>query len=639
MNRPIAIALVSLLQVLVTGVSASADAQTLTPSEWMAWARDSLITKQLDPGDTLRFLNVCGTSIDEDQDCLWDVQEYEIANRFAPILFMDEDEDCGIAYGWGPQARFQVRPISTDANYTVHDWQPTDGELKVVRITYYMNWPLDCGHGPGHAGRHLGDSEKFSYLLVTMNLNEFALLTSTHNYHSDSSTRFGWTTRNNADLSGFDRPIIAVGQNKHASWWGRGLSHNDCARHEDSHVDDCFGQDWAFDASSYLHVSGGGLAPNGYHDNVHPLILSQSHNIGEPVEPNTIDPATGFSVGRRFIVVGSGGVIQSELIDPAQPSLGRRYFEFPPAPLDGGREYWFAPPSGYQRFCGFLCRPEDQRHSNGDCDRDNVDIHPGYSESFDDSIYSAACASSLREKLDFTPSYFGFGSPPSLSTGLTASDSCVGRSCTSRNNTNRAACQCDEACHHFGDCCSDKVSVCGDFDANSCANKCGRRWTDRSHTCSCSYDCQARGDCCTDALALCPTEIATPSAHSCSSRCGFKQDDYFTCSCDLLCRTRGDCCMDHLEACPITGNTRLGSCADACGPTAGSAYGGLCFCDSGCIDRGDCCLDAGAVCDVQIKGSNIPMPSGFSAEQVFCAERPAACRAVQNTYIVNASWP
>jgi len=155
----------------------------------------------------------------------------------------------------------EVRPIAPDAAYTVHDWQPNDGKLKAVRITYFMNWPLDCGTGFRHAGRHLGDSEMFSYLIFTVDMNEFVLLSSTHNYHSDSSVRTGMTLRRNADLTSFDRAIIAPGQNKHSSWWGRGLSHDDCAGPEDSSVDDCFGKNWQYDAQAYLAVSGGAPFP------------------------------------------------------------------------------------------------------------------------------------------------------------------------------------------------------------------------------------------------------------------------------------------------------------------------------------------------------------------------------------------
>lgn len=599
----------------------------------MAWGSQNLITRTLDPGKALRFMNVCGYSLDEDRDCLWDEQEFELANRFAPYLFMDEDEDCGIDQGWGPRVRFQVRPIAPDSTYTVANWKPNDGQLKGIHITYFMNWPLDCGTGPYHIGRHLGDSEKFTYLVATIDMNEFVLVQSTHNYHSDSSVRFGATARIRADLTGFDRPIIAAGQNKHASWWGRGLEHDDCAGSEDSSIDDCFGQNWKFDAESYLHVLGGGLIPAGYHENVHPIVLMPHNNIGEPLRTLFVrDPVTGDPIGQRPLVVATGGFLHSELEDPNQPLGDRRYFELPPGPLDGEREYWHNPPAGFGKFCGFLCRSSDPRQSDGDCQRNNLLVKPGYSESF------GSCSSSLGEKLDRTPSNFGYPPPGSTSSGLTG-QTCLGRSCTSRNFSNTGGCQCDEACHHFGDCCVDKVSICGDFDPSSCADKCGRRWTDRSQTCSCSYNCAARGDCCADAATLCPVEISTPSTHSCENRCGSPRDDYFTCACDHLCAARGDCCMDKTQACPLSPATVLGSCAGACGPTPGTAYGGLCYCDEACVDRGDCCLDAGLLCDVQLKGSSIPMVPGVQIERLFCAQRPAACRAIEHTHEVEVEFP
>ena len=97
--------------------------------------------------------------------------------------------------------------------------------------------------------------------------------------------------------------------------------------------------------------------------------------------------------------------------------------------------------------------------------------------------------------------------------------------------------------------------------------------------------------------------------------------------------------MDKTQACPVTPSTVLGSCAGACGSTAGSAYGGMCFCDSSCVDRGDCCLDAGMLCDVQMSGSSFPMMPGAIIDRTFCTERPAACRAVEHMYSIDINWP
>ncbi len=63
-----------------------------------------------------------------------------------------------------------------------------------------------------------------------------------------------------------------------------------------------------------------------------------------------------------------------------------------------------------------------------------------------------------------------------------------------------AGCYCDDTCAAHGDCCPDKVTVCGAAAAGSCAGACG---TKGSGGCYCDARCTRSGDCCGDYAPVC----------------------------------------------------------------------------------------------------------------------------------------
>ena len=74
-------------------------------------------------------------------------------------------------------------------------------------------------------------------------------------------------------------------------------------------------------------------------------------------------------------------------------------------------------------------------------------------------------------------------------------------------------CQCDSSCTKFGNCCSDYTTTCSSQTAApgttstaapataSCAKKCGSYSS--SNICQCDDLCATYGDCCNDKVALC----------------------------------------------------------------------------------------------------------------------------------------
>ncbi|MCU0685806.1 MAG: S8 family serine peptidase [Polyangiaceae bacterium] len=65
-------------------------------------------------------------------------------------------------------------------------------------------------------------------------------------------------------------------------------------------------------------------------------------------------------------------------------------------------------------------------------------------------------------------------------------------------------CFCDDECQKFGDCCADKVAVCGGAPRppapDSCEGRCGQRTPDG---CWCDEQCEKFGDCCDDKPQFC----------------------------------------------------------------------------------------------------------------------------------------
>lgn len=73
---------------------------------------------------------------------------------------------------------------------------------------------------------------------------------------------------------------------------------------------------------------------------------------------------------------------------------------------------------------------------------------------------------------------------------------CVG-ACGGKSSS---GCHCDDKCASHGDCCPDKVDVCGGPPAPSCAGACGARG---SGACYCDDRCTRHHDCCGDYAPVC----------------------------------------------------------------------------------------------------------------------------------------
>ncbi len=116
--------------------------------------------------------------------------------------------------------------------------------------------------------------------------------------------------------------------------------------------------------------------------------------------------------------------------------------------------------------------------------------------SFDQQLYSGGDASNydlsdhcpLSVEVDLGADPGGPGGGPSCA------GACGGQA--------PGGCWCDDLCEQFGNCCDDKVAVCGGAapDPNSCQGACGGK---SPGDCWCDSLCANYGDCCTDKVALC----------------------------------------------------------------------------------------------------------------------------------------
>lgn len=150
-------------------------------------------------------------------------------------------------------------------------------------------------------------------------------------------------------------------------------------------------------------------------------------------------------------------------------------------------------------------------------------------------------------------------------------NSCAGR-CGSLDPSQ--ACQCNDDCVNFGDCCPDYTSLCV-IDRGSCADRCGNY--DPTKSCQCNDDCMNWDDCCADYQDLCSGLV-----ESCDGRCDTFDPDA-SCQCNEACERYGDCCADYYQACHRDGCRANNACG-------GQAPAG-CYCDYVCEDAGDCCPD------------------------------------------------
>jgi hypothetical protein len=321
-------------------------------------------------------LKKSGCAGDDDNDCLDNAKENDLAWIAAPYYYYDESEGCsGAWYTDGPNALhygrrdfFQVRPVGA-----VTQWTPSSRDVKTVQITYFLLHPHDCHSTVGFGG-HQGDSEHVVFKLSSQNLKKWYLVSGVFYHHGQNHTFTGPYLRARASEIGTASPNVAADEDSHGSWPGEKGSKSACAGSEDDIGPcrlgrcDCFRGTMkeAFDA--------------GYRET-----LSASRNIGGP--PN--------KYGQRDERPG-------ELWRPSVVSVsGRNAWSVFDVGHGSNREYWTIRADRWKKFCGWEC---SARASSGDC----LSSHHKDTE----------CTSPLSEKLDtveFTP-------PSAIAAPLAAAD-------------------------------------------------------------------------------------------------------------------------------------------------------------------------------------------------------------------------
>jgi hypothetical protein len=321
-----------------------------------------------------------GCPNDQDGDCLDDAMEHALAAKAAPMMFLDNAERCADLGEYRVHPSFQVRPIGRAAR-PVEDWNE-GWETEKVRVTYFLNWPLDCGYSTEKS--HLGDSEHVTFELEGSDLMNWSLVRAVYRSHGDEYVIDGERIDDLADTIGATRPTIAVEGDKHGSWWGKNSGSDDCAGSE---IDfgfgaiDCFADmSWneAFERGEYFVLE-----------------VRDEMNIGEP----PLGGATFRSPAVEKVIDGEG-IERYRTSSQYEGSAGHLNHL-------GGSEYWWNAPKKFERFCGWVCADED-RVVDG-CTERRFQILGGRWKDFDSRVdmdTAAECAGPLQEKIDRTPSAF-----------------------------------------------------------------------------------------------------------------------------------------------------------------------------------------------------------------------------------------
>ncbi len=296
---------------------------------------------------------------DVDADCLNDNFEDWIGARLAPVMFYDEDESCvaGIQADfrgvtdenqYDRKDFFQVRPQYAN----VADWKADDGKVKKIRVSYIFAYPHDCQTPAfGLFGGHQGDIEKVHFTLQSTDLRSWDLVDGHYRYHSDGKTVSGDIIKAFAEELGLDRPIIAVSEGSHASYFGKWTDARSsiCDPHEAHHgkkwgisfvIDDCFckladGSNGSPQECLYEATQEQGRWIN--------LADSLLANVGEPEQLRLGD----------FLQADARGLVYTE-------------FDIGHGPV---REYWSEEKPNYIAyggFCGWEC-PNDLRVQANEC--------------------------------------------------------------------------------------------------------------------------------------------------------------------------------------------------------------------------------------------------------------------------------
>ena len=278
----------------------------------------------------------CGGSDDQDTDCLVDGLEDQLGAKFAPTYFYDEDDDCHTGQHYKRRDFFQVRP----ADSRVTQWSATDGQRKLLTITYFFAFPHDCqSYFFGAAGGHQGDSEHVRYTVETWDLKNFYIAKGRYWHHGSNHEYSGERLAQSVWRMQSSRPLVAGDEDGKGSWPGVKANSSHCSGSEDNFYNDCFVKTMGSD----------------FRNNRHEVAFGK--NIGGPppeswrADTVTVDGQDAYST----LNVGHGS----------------------------NREYW-TQKAGFDKFCGWECRDAD-RKSGGDC---RVSAHS-----------ERSCTSPLRSKV------------------------------------------------------------------------------------------------------------------------------------------------------------------------------------------------------------------------------------------------
>jgi len=284
-------------------------------------AADALLTYTL--SSELKKTSCSG---DTDADCLDNTQETNLAWAVSPWYFYDEDEDCsGWTNKWGLPAShfarqdfFQVRPQGTG----VRNWSPTSGTAKWIRITYFLNFPHDCGGWDGHQG----DSEHVRFHLYSYDLKTWYLSYAYYAHHGYFDYISGSFFATTAGQLGTAWASVAADEDSHGSWPGKEVGSSHCAGSMDDFClsfCDCFINTWQSDFNNYYFE-----------------YPSASRNVGGPTPESWNSSVVTVSGGTAYSLMDVGHGLN--------------------------REYWTPRTDKYKLFCGWECT-DANRKSDGNC--------------------------------------------------------------------------------------------------------------------------------------------------------------------------------------------------------------------------------------------------------------------------------
>lgn len=268
---------------------------------------------------------------DDDNDCLDNFQEQDLAWIFAPHYFYDEDEDCsgawytgGDPHHFGRRDFFQVRPSQDSKPY---NWQP-DSAAKRVTVTYFLLHPHDCRSTFGFGG-HQGDSEHVEFHLQSTDLVSWMLTSATFHHHNHTNYFSGEYLKARADEIGSMFPSVAADEDSHGSWPGLRGSSSHCAGWEDDFCEstcDCFRGTMADARAANFREW-----------------VTAVRNIGGPLPESWRADAVTVTTGVPREAYSSFDVGHGENI-----------------------EYWTPRTDKFKRFCGWECAAAN-RNSEGNC--------------------------------------------------------------------------------------------------------------------------------------------------------------------------------------------------------------------------------------------------------------------------------